>query len=93
MTVLCCGASFAFAGSGSAAEHIEKAEVAFEELASETGYQWTVTVNAIKAAKEALEAGNEDEALAQAKRAMDLVEATRVQAELESENWKMRVPK
>lgn len=92
-TALCCAAPLVFAGNGTTAEHIQEAEVAFKQVASETGYQWTVAENAIKAAKKALEAGNDAEARAQAHRAMDLVEATQIQANIESENWKMRVPK
>lgn len=92
-TALCCAAPLVFAGNGTTAEHISEAEAAFKQVASETGYQWTVAENAIKAAKKALEAGNDAEARAQAHRAMDLVEATQIQANIESENWKMRVPK
>lgn len=84
---------FAFAGNGTTAEHIQEAEAAFKQVAAETSYQWTVAENAIKAAKKALEAGNDAEARNQAHRAMDLVEATKLQATLESEAWKMRVPK
>lgn len=92
-TALCCAAPLVFAGNGTTAEHISEAEVAFKQVASETGYQWTVAENAIKAAKKALEAGNDAEARAQAHRAMDLVEATKIQANIEAETWKLRVPK
>ena len=34
----------AFAGNGTTAEHIEAATAAYEKLAKETSYQWTVTV-------------------------------------------------
>ena len=83
----------AFAGSGTTAEHIEAATAAYKQVAKETGYQWTVSVVAIKAAKKALEAGDDKLARKLAHDAMDLVEATRTQAKLESETWKMRVPK
>jgi hypothetical protein len=68
---------------GTTAEHIQEAEAAFKQVATETGYQWTTAENAIKAAKKALDAGNDAEARAQAHRAMDLVEATKTQANIE----------
>lgn len=85
--------SSAFAGSGTTADHIEAATAAYKQVAKETGYQWTVTVKAIKAAQKALDAGDDQAARKLAHEAMDLVEATRTQAKLESENWKMRLPK
>ena len=91
-TVLCCAAPWVVAGNGTTAEHIQEAEAAFKQVATETGYQWTVAENAIKAAKKALDAGNDAEARAQAHRAMDLVEATKTQANIEAETWKLRVP-
>ena len=86
-------APFAVAGNGSTAEHIEAATAAYKQVAKETGYQWTVTVTTIKAAQKALDAGDDAAARKLAHQAMDLVEATRTQAKVESENWKMRVPK
>ena len=86
-------APFAVAGNGTTAEHIEAATAAYKQVAKETGYQWTVTVKAIKAAKKALDAGDDAAARKLAHQAMDLVEATRTQAKVESENWKIRVPK
>lgn len=83
----------AFAGTGTTAEHIEAATAAYKKVAKETSYQWTVTIKAIKAAQKALDAGDDESARKLAHKAMDLVEATRTQARLESENWKMRVPK
>ena len=90
---LALSASSAFAGSGTTAEHIEAATAAYKKVAKETSYQWTVTVKAIKAAQKALDAGDDEGARKLAHHAMALVEATRTQAKLESENWKMRVPK
>ncbi|MDA0894018.1 MAG: hypothetical protein O3A68_03740 [Proteobacteria bacterium] len=83
----------AFAGNGTTAEHIEAATAAYKQVAKETGYQWTVTVSTIKAAQKALDSGDDQGARKLAHQAMDLVEATRTQAKLESESWKMRVPK
>ena len=85
--------SVAFAGNGTTAEHIEAATAAYKQVAKDTGYQWTVTVQTIKAAQKALDAGDDQSARKLAHEAMALVEATRTQAKLESENWKMRVPK
>ena len=85
--------SVAFAGNGTTAEHIEAATAAYKQVAKDTGYQWTVTVKTIKAAQKALDAGDDQSARKLAHEAMALVEATRTQAKLESENWKMRVPK
>ena len=85
--------SVAFAGNGTTAEHIEAATAAYKQVAKDTGYQWTVTVQTIKAAQKALDAGDDQGARKLAHEAMALVEATRTQAKLESENWKMRVPK
>lgn len=90
---LALSVSSAFAGSGTTAEHIEAATAAYKKLSKETSYQWTVTVKAIKAARKALDAGDDKAARKLAHHAMNLVEATRTQAKLESENWKMRVPK
>ena len=90
---LALSVSSAFAGNGTTAEHIEAATAAYKKVAKETSYQWTVTVKAIKAAKKALDAGDDKAARKLAHHAMALVEATRTQAKLESENWKMRVPK
>jgi hypothetical protein len=50
-------------------------------------------VSTIKAAQKALDSGDDQGARKLAHQAMDLVEATRTQAKLESESWKMRVPK
>ena len=86
-------APLSFAGSGTTAEHIEAATAAYKKLAKESSYQWTVTVKAIKAAKKALKAGDDKAARKLAHEAMDLVEATRLQAKIESETWQMRVPK
>lgn len=83
----------AFAGNGTTAEHIEAATAAYKQVSKDTGYQWTVTVQTIKAAQKALDAGDDQGARKLAHEAMALVEATRTQAKLESENWKMRVPK
>ena len=83
----------AFAGDGTTAQQIEEATAAYKQLAAETGYQWTVTVKAIKAAQKALKEGDDKAARELAHQAMDLVEATRMQAKIESEQWKMRVPK
>ena len=85
--------SVAFAGNGTTAEHIEAATAAYKQVAKDSGYQWTVTVKTIKAAQKALDAGDDQGARKLAHEAMALVEATRTQAKLESENWKMRVPK
>ena len=85
-------APLSFAGSGTTAEHIEAATAAYKKLAKESSYQWTVTVLAIKEAK-ALKAGDDEAARKLAHEAMDLVEATRLQAKIESETWQMRVPK
>mgnify|MGYP000190789533 CR=1 FL=1 len=83
----------AFAGNGTTAEHIDAATAAYKQVAKETGYQWTVTVKTIKAAQKALESGDDAAARKLAHQAMDLVKATQTQAKVESENWKMRVPK
>jgi len=85
--------SVAFAGNGTTAEHIEAATAAYKQVAKDTGYQWTVTVKTIKAAQKALDAGDDQSARQLAHEAMALVEATRTQAKVESENWKMRLPK
>ncbi|MDA8665593.1 hypothetical protein N9L52_06320 [Litoricolaceae bacterium] len=85
--------SVAFAGNGTTAEHIKAATAAYKQVSKDTGYQWTVTVQTIKAAQKALDAGDDQGARKLAHEAMALVEATRTQAKLESENWKMRVPK
>lgn len=79
--------------SASAADLVQKAESAYKAVASETGYQWLTTTRALKAAKKALDAGNADEAIKQANFALDLVEATQLQAEIESKAWQARVPK
>jgi ABC-type branched-subunit amino acid transport system substrate-binding protein len=86
-------APLSFAGSGTTEEHIEAATAAYKQLAKESSYQWTVTVKAIKAAKKALKAGDDKAARKLAHEAMGLVEATRLQAKIESETWQMRVPK
>ena len=52
-----------------------------------------MTVKAIKAAQKALKEGDDAGARKLAHQAMDLVEATRKQAKIESETWEMRVPK
>ena len=85
--------SVAFAGNGTTAEHIEAATAAYKQVAKDTGYQWTVTVQTIKAAQKALDAGDDQGARKLVHEAMALVEATRTQAKVESDNWKMRVPK
>ena len=82
-----------FAGNGTTAEHIEAATAAYKQVAKDTSYQWTTTVRTIKAAQKALEAGDDKAARKLAHQAMDLVEATRLQAKIESETWQMRVPK
>ena len=89
------GSSAAFAGGHgkSAAALIEEATAGYKQVSKETTYQWTTTVKVIKAAQKALDGGNEAEAKKLAQQALDLVEATRQQAQVESENWKMRVPK
>ena len=46
-----------------------------------------------KVAKKALKAGDDKAARKLAHQAMDLVEATRLQAKIEDETWRMRVPK
>lgn len=76
-----------------AAEQVQAAEAAYQQVAQETGYQWLTTTRALKAAKKALEAGQDDEAVKQAKFARDLVEATKLQAQIESTAWQARVPK
>ncbi|MEE2820855.1 MAG: hypothetical protein VX915_03800 [Pseudomonadota bacterium] len=83
----------AFAGNGTTAEHIEAATAAYKQVAKDTSYQWTTTVRTIKAAQKALEAGDDKAARKLAHQAMDLVEATRLQAKIEGETWQMRVPK
>jgi isopentenyl diphosphate isomerase/L-lactate dehydrogenase-like FMN-dependent dehydrogenase len=90
---LALSAPFAVAGNGTTAEHIEAATAAYKQVAKDTGYQWTVTVKAIKAAQKALKEGDDAGARKLAHQAMDLVEATRMQAKIESETWQMRVPK
>ena len=44
-------------------------------------------------AQKALKAGDDKAARKLAHQAMDLVEATRLQAKIEDETWRMRVPK
>jgi isopentenyl diphosphate isomerase/L-lactate dehydrogenase-like FMN-dependent dehydrogenase len=83
----------AFAGYGTTAAHIEAATAAYKQVAKETSYQWTVTVQTIKAAKKALEQGDDAGARRLAHEAMNLVNATRSQAKIEAETWQMRVPK
>ena len=83
----------AFAGNGTTAEHIDAATAAYKQVAKDTSYQWTVTVKAIKAAQKALKEGDDKAARKLAHEAMDLVEATRLQAKIEDETWRMCVPK
>ncbi len=83
----------AVGATGSAAEQIEAAKSAYKKVAKETSYQWTTSVKAIKAAEKALKAGKEDEAMKHVKKAMDLIEATALQAKIEGETWRLRVPK
>jgi hypothetical protein len=83
----------AYGGNGTTAEHIEAAKVAYKKVAADTSYQWTVSVKAIKAAEKALKAGNDAEAREHAHQAMGLVEATALQAKIETDTWHMRVPK
>lgn len=77
----------------SAADRVAEAEKAYQAVASETGYQWLTTTRALKAAKKALADGQSDEAIKQAEFALDLVEATKLQAEIEKTAWQARVPK
>ena len=62
-------------------------------MAKDTSYQWTVSVKAIKAAQKAYDAGNFTSAEKLARQALDLVDATRIQARIEAKTWQMRVPK
>jgi TPP-dependent trihydroxycyclohexane-1,2-dione (THcHDO) dehydratase len=90
--LLTAGGAFA-ADKESATQLTADAEAAFKRVAKDTGYQWTSTEGAIKAAKKAIEAGKFDEAEAKAKLAMDMVKATETQAKIEADTWTMRVPK
>jgi hypothetical protein len=47
----------------------------------------------LKAAQAAFDKGKYTDAEAHARAAMDLIEATRLQAKIEADTWKMRVPK
>jgi len=93
MTTLLAASSVYAATQASATKLIADAESGFAKVAKETGYQWTSTESAIKAAKKAIEAGKFDEAEAKAKLAIDMVKATELQAKIEADTWKMRVPK
>ncbi len=75
------------------ADLVAEAENAYQTVASETGYQWLTTTRALKAARQALADGQSDEAIKQAQFALDLVEATKLQAEIEKKAWQARVPK
>ena len=86
-------APLSMAGSGSTADHIKAATDGYKQVSKDTGYQWTVTVVKIKEAQKALDAGDDKSARKLAHEAMDLVEATRQQAKIEADTWKMRVPK
>jgi hypothetical protein len=85
--------AYAGASNVSSSTLIREATAAYKQVAKNTGYQWTVSVKAIKAAQAAFDKGNYTDAEANAKAAMDLIEATRLQAKIEAETWQMRVPK
>ncbi len=89
---LCSSVAFG-ASNISAKKAIDGANAAYKQVAKETSDQWTVEVGAIKAEKKAFDKGNFTEAEALAAKAMKLVEATKLQAKIESETWQMRVPK
>ena len=72
---------------------IKEATAAYKQVAKDTSYQWTVSVKAIKAAQKAYDAGNFTSAEKLARQALDLVDATRIQARIEAKTWQMRVPK
>lgn len=93
LTALLSTSAVYAASQATATKLIAEAEASFAQVAKETGYQWTSTEAAIKAAKQAAEAGKFDEAEAKAKLALDMVDATKLQAKIESETWQMRVPK
>ena len=65
----------------------EKAQAA-EKKAGELRNQWTVTENALKAAKTAADAGDFDKALKLANQAEALANASIVQSEREKTAWK-----
>ena len=84
----------AFAASNIGANKlIKEATSAYKQVAKDTSYQWTVSVKAIKAAQKAYDAGKFTSAEKLARQALDLVEATSIQAKIEAKTWQMRVPK
>jgi len=85
--------AYAGASNVSSSKLIKEATAAYKQVAKETSYQWTVSVKAIKAAQAAFDKGNYTDAEAHARDAMDLIEATRLQAKIEAETWQLRVPK
>ena len=72
---------------------IKEATSAYKQVAKDTSYQWTTSVKAIKAAQKAYDAGNFTSAEKLARQALDLVDATSIQAKIEAKTWQMRVPK
>jgi hypothetical protein len=85
--------AYAGASNVSSSKLIKEATAAYKQVAKETSYQWTVSVKAIKAAQAAFDKGNYTDAEANARAALDLIDATRLQAKIEAETWQMRVPK
>ena len=85
--------SVAFAGNGTTAEHIEAATAPISRSQKILVISGQRPSEPIKAARKALEAGDDKAARKLAHQAMDLVEATRLQAKIEGETWQMRVPK
>lgn len=76
--------------AGSAAEVLDQALQA-NERAKSLGFEWTVTGEAIKAAKAAIESG--DDSLALAERALFLAQASADQGGREGALWEQRFPK
>ena len=93
VAVAMCTGAYAGASNVSSSKLIKEATAAYKQVAKDTGYQWTVSVKAIKAAQAAYDNGKYTDAEAHARAAMDLIEATRLQAKIEADTWKMRVPK
>lgn len=67
--------------------------VAANKQAKSLGHEWNVTGKAIKAAQEALKAGNLEEAMKLAAHAKYMAEASIYQADDEAKAWEMRVPR
>ena len=88
LALLIAGAAPAYAASEDDFKAAYASAEAAEKEAGELRNQWTTTEAALAAARKAAEAGNFDQAVAQAKEAEALAKASMFQATSEKEAWK-----